>query len=105
MKCIPAVRGCLIPLLLGVALSALSGVHAQETDDLYWTPAGEGFMYLMLMVLFGFNFVVPPARLIYEKYLKGLIEKASERLTDLKTQIMERVNDAQRKMSDRMTAV
>ncbi len=89
-------------LLLLVFLNSSS---AQEVDDAYWTPSGDGFIYLLLMIFFGFNFIVPPARLIYEKFLKGLINTATEKLLEVQAQLTERFNDAQRKVSDRMTAV
>jgi hypothetical protein len=71
---------------------------AQDVDDAYWTPSGEGFIYLLLLVFFGFNFIVPPARLFYDTFLKGLIAKASEKVLEIQAQITERLNDASRKV-------
>jgi hypothetical protein len=76
-----------------------------QTDDGFWTVSGDGFIYMLLMGFFGFNFLVPPIRLIYEKFLKGFINQATEKVMEIQAQIIERMNDAQRKVSDRMTAV
>jgi hypothetical protein len=84
-------------VLLCVLLTACQA-SAQDVDDAYWTPSGDGFIYLLLLVFFGFNFIVPPARLFYEKFLKGLIAKASEKVLEIQAQITERLNDASRKV-------
>ena len=45
---------------------------AQDVDNANWTPSGEGFIYLLLMAFFGFNFIVSPALLVYDTGLVGL---------------------------------
>ena len=65
----------------------------------------RSFNLLFKEAFFGFNFLVPPIRFIYEKFLKGFINQATEKVMEIQAQIIERMNDAQRKVSDRMTAV
>jgi len=91
--------------LVAAVLLVLPHVCVGQVDDAYYTPSGEGFIYLLLMVFFLFNFIVPPARLLYDRFLKGFINKAAEKAREVQAQVMERINDAQRKVSDRMTAV
>ena len=90
--------------LVGLSSCITSNVSGQEELE---APEEESvdLVYVLLLFFFGFNFIVPPLRYIYEKLLKGLLIKAGNKIMEIQAQLNERISDASRKLSDRMTTV
>ena len=90
--------------VVGLSSCIISNVSGQEELE---APEEESvdLVYLLLLFFFGFNFIVPPLRYIYEKFLKGLLIKAGNKIMEIQAQLNERISDASRKLSDRMTTV
>ena len=91
-------------IYFGIVLRNLIVVLCQEELE---APEEEGvdLVFILLYFFFGFNFLVPPLRFIYEKLLKGLLIKAGNKIMEIQAQLNERLSDASRKLSDRMTTV
>ena len=100
MENIKPTRWALVVCILAHLIKSVAG-----QEDSMWDPASDDFIFLLLGAIFMFNFIVPPIRLIYEKYLKGLIIKAGNKIKEIQAKINERMSDASRKLSDRMTTV
>jgi hypothetical protein len=67
--------------------------------------AGEGLIYLLIVVILTFNFCAPPLRWIYVTFFQEALEKAAEKARELSQRLSDRISDAGRKVSDRVLAV
>jgi hypothetical protein len=67
--------------------------------------AGDGLVYLLIVVILSFNFCMPPLRWIYVTFFQEAIEKAAEKARELSQRLSDRISDAGRKVSDRVLAV
>lgn len=59
-------------------------------------------VYLLLIACLSLIFGVPPLRWVYRTYIKQLMEVASEKVTEYKKQMSERISDAGKKLSHKM---
>ncbi len=89
-----------IALIEKVESQAQSGTIITVSID-----AGEGLIYLLLVIFFAVNFCTPVIRYIYVSYLANLVEKAQKEAMKASKKMSERMSDAGRKVSQSVRSV
>jgi hypothetical protein len=90
---------CLV-LPVKVLSQAQSGTIITVSID-----AGEGLIYLLLVIFFAVNFCTPVIRYVYVSYLANLVEKAQQQAVKASKKMTERMSDAGRKVSQSVRSV
>jgi hypothetical protein len=92
--------------LISLILCNLTNSQAQSgtiiTVDI---NAGEGLIYLLLVIFFAVNFCTPVIRFVYVSYLANLVEKAQQQAVKASKKMTERMSDAGRKVSQSVRSV
>ena len=72
-----------------------------QSDDFF--ASSDGLAVMLIIYIFMFAYCVPILRFIYNKYISKYVEAAAIKAKELSQRITDRLSDAGRKVSDRMT--
>lgn len=90
-----------------IVFGLISQIKAQNesgTQIAVSVDAGEGLVYLLVIIFFSINFCTPVVRFVYVNYLAGMVERAAKEVAKAKKKLSERVSDAGRKVSQSVRA-
>jgi hypothetical protein len=77
----------------------LTHVTAQGSEIVFSVDMGEGLIYFLIILFFGFVFATPILRWIYVMYVSVLVEKAGKEMTKASRRFHERMSDVSRNVS------
>lgn len=84
-------------LLFLILSDLLPYVYAQEQTIVFSIDAGEGLIYLLLIIFFTVNFCTPVGRYIYTNYFEELVAKAQKHAEKVKKRLTEQMGDVSRR--------
>ncbi len=93
---------------LFLCLNLFGSIEAQKQSGTIITvsvDAGEGLIYLLLIIFFAVNFLTPVFRYVYVVYMANLVEKAAKEAVKQHKKMTERMSDAGRKVSQSVRSV
>lgn len=61
--------------------------------------AGEGLVYLLILIFFIINVATPIIRFVYIKYITYIVERANNELSKVSKKFSEKITDVSRKVS------
>ena len=86
-------------MYLLVFLALITHVTAQGSEIVFSVDMGEGLIYFLIILFFGFVFATPILRWIYVMYVSVLVEKAGKEVSKASRRFNERMSDVSRSVS------